>query len=610
MAMVSITDEELVRPADFYSRRSNELRVAAEESAARYTKHTQILIILGLLACIAFFQSVFAKRWPLWTPVLVVSAGAWIVQKRHRCHLRSVQLCNLIEYYERGTARLVRKWDLLDDGDRFNDEGHFYSKDLDLFGHGSLYQLVCSARTNIARETLARWMKAPAARNEVHERQEAISELRARRDLPESIAAAGPTKVRDFRFEFFEAWVAEPSCAFPTLAPAVALLLALAAVVPPILYWSGLLSGQSFWAIFGGLLVVDAAFAVALRDRVKLILESLATLSFELPIIRELLHIMERERFSSAKLKTLADLVGHSRPTPSEAIRRLLQLIRVAQQREKDWFAYLSYCLLWGTQFAMAIERWRQHYGGQLLNWMAVLGEFEALISLSTYYYEHPADTFPELVEEGPLFEAEGLGHPLLDESTCVGNDLQLDHAVRFLIVSGSNMSGKSTLLRAVGANAVLAYMGATVRCAKLRLSSLTIGAAIRLQDSVVDGRSHFLAEMQRLRRMIEEADLVPLMFLVDEIMSGTNSHDRRIAAEWVIQALVLRGAIGAITTHDLALTDIAANGFPGRNVCFEDSGEFGSLSFDYRLRQGVVKHSNALNIAHLLGIDAAARQH
>jgi DNA mismatch repair ATPase MutS len=245
-----------------------------------------------------------------------------------------------------------------------------------------------------------------------------------------------------------------------------------------------------------------------------------------------------------------------------------------------------------------------------MLEWITTLGEIEALISLSTYSYEHPGDTVPELAEKGPVFEAEGLGHPLLAESTCVRNDLQFGDTVRFFIVSGSNMSGKSTFLRAVGLNAVLAYMGATVRCTKLRLSSLTIGAAIRMQDSVVDGRSHFLAEMQRLRRTIEEADHGPLLFLADEIMAGTNSHDRRIASEWVIRALMLRGAIGAISTHDLALTEIAANGLPGRNVCFEDSGEFGSLSFDYQLRQGVLSHSNALNIAHLLGIDTAAQQH
>jgi DNA mismatch repair ATPase MutS len=211
------------------------------------------------------------------------------------------------------------------------------------------------------------------------------------------------------------------------------------------------------------------------------------------------------------------------------------------------------------------------------------------------------------LLEGAPEFDARGLAHPLLNAAAAVRNDVQLGSGTRFLIVSGSNMSGKSTFLRAVGQNAVLAWMGAPVRCRRLRASRLAIGAAIRSQDSLTDGRSHFFAEMDRLRRMIAAADDGPMLFLADEILSGTNSHDRRIAAEWVVRALLLRGAIGVITTHDLALTEIAANGLPGRNVHFEDTGEGGDLHFDYTLRDGVLTRSNALNIAHLLGIDAAA---
>ena len=607
--MANPTDEELLRPSDFYVRRSGELRGAAEEVAVLHSRYTQFLVLLGLLGCALLYESVVAKRLPLWPTILVIPAGAWVVQRRHRCHLKSVELHSLLEYYEKGFARLSRKWDSLDDGDNFREPNHLYAEDLNLFGQGSLYQLLCSARTRIAQQTVASWMKSPANRDEIRGRQEAISELRSRRDLPEAVAAAGAIKAGDFRPEFFKMWVAEPCAKFSILAPTTAFVLALAAIAAPFLFWSGFVDGQGFWSMFSTLLVVDALFALALRGRAKILLKSLPTLAVELPILRELLQIAEREQFSSTKLKVLASRLGRSRPAASGQIGRLLRLTRLAQQRENEWFAYLSYCLLWGTQFAMAIERWRQLHGAQLLDWMASLGEFEALISLSTYHYEHPADTFPELLDEGPVFEGEGLGHPLLEESTCVRNDLELGGAVRFLIVSGSNMSGKSTFLRAMGVNAVLAYMGAPVRCARLRLSSLTIGAAIRMQDSVVDGRSHFLAEMQRLRRMIETAGDAPLLFLADEIMSGTNSHDRRIAAEWVIQALMLRGAIGVITTHDLALTEIATNGLSGRNVCFEDSGEFGSLSFDYKLRQGVVKHSNALNIAHLLGIDTAAQQ-
>ena len=334
------------------------------------------------------------------------------------------------------------------------------------------------------------------------------------------------------------------------------------------------------WIYLVALFSIQAIFAGTFRRQVKSVLESLGPLSIELPIVRELLQIVEREQFSSEKLRRLLVPWRAMGSAASSNIRRLQRFIRLVKERENEWFAYLSYCLLWATQFAMAIEHWRRRHGAQMLEWVAALGEFEALISLSTYSYEHPEDTFPELVENGPEFEAEGLGHPLLDETTCVRNDLQLSDAVRFLIVSGSNMSGKSTFLRAIGLNVILALMGAPVRCAKLRLSPLAIGAAIRIQDSVIDGRSHFLAEMQRLRRMIEVADQKPLMFLADEIMSGTNSHDRRIATEWVVRALMLRGAIGAITTHDLALTEIATNGLPGRNVYFEDSGESGNLIF------------------------------
>jgi hypothetical protein len=573
--MASLTDEELVRPSEFYARRTDELRVATRKNAARYSRYTQFLMVLGSLACVALYQSIFANRLPLWPVILVILAAALIVQRRHRCHLRSVRLSSLIEYYHKAAARLAQKWDLLDGGERFIDQDHFYSTDLDLFGQGSLYQLLCSARTHIARETLAHWMKAPAKLEEIHARHEVISELRLRRELPELLATAGPMQVSDFRPEFLKAWVAEASPRFPMWAPLVAFLLALAAILLPILYWSGSLSRQTLWVTLGALLFTEVIFGATFHGRVKAVLESLGTLSIELPTMRELLQIIEREQFSSSKLKRLADHLGQERPAASGQIRRLLRLIRLVKQRENEWFAYPSFCLLWGTQFAMAIERWRRAHGAQMLAWIAALGELEALISLSTYFYEHPGDTFPELVEKGPVFDAQGLGHPLLEESTCTRNDLQLGDTVRFLIVSGSNMSGKSTFLRAIGLNAVLAYMGAPVRCTKLRLSSLTIGAAVRMQDSVVDGRSHFL----------------------------------RIATEWVIRALMLRGAIGAITTHDLALTEIATNGLPGRNVCFEDSGEFGSLSFDYKLREGVLSRSNTLNIAHLLGIDAAAQR-
>ncbi len=605
--MTSITDKGNDRPSAFYACRANELISDIDDKVSSLSFYNFGLATLGFIAIAVLYYAFISKLWPLLALASVAVIAVFVLRQRHACQRRLMQLWNLADYYEKGISRLTRKWEFLDTGEVFTDQDHFYSKDLDLFGRGSLFQLLCSARTQMGRETLAKWMRAPASIAEIRDRQAAISELRERRELPESLAAAGPMQAFDCRPEFLKTWAAESCAPFPSWARPLALFLALAALALPILVCLGLLDLHNLWACAVSVLTIQGIFALVLRPQVKRVLESMGPLSVELPIVRELLEIVERERFSSTKLHILASALARDGLAASGKIHRLQILIRLLKERDNEVFTYVSFCLLWGTQFTMAIEHWRLRHGAELQAWVAALGEFEALISLSTYSYEHPGDTVPLLLENSRILEAEGLGHPLLDEVSCVRNDLQLGDTVRFLIVSGSNMSGKSTFLRAIGLNVVLANMGAPVRCARLRLSLLTIGAAIRIQDSVVDGRSHFLAEMQRLRRMIEMADQAPLLFLADEIMSGTNSHDRRIATEWVVQALMLRGAIGTITTHDLALTEIATNGLPGRNVFFEDSGESGNLSFDYKLRQGVLSRSNALNIAHLLGIDRAA---
>jgi hypothetical protein len=596
-----------VPPFEFYARRAEEVRAATDASFATHSRYTQGLVVLGLVACFLVYQALVNKTAPLWSAGLVVPIAALVEYQRRRSRLDFMKLRSLSEFYGKGSARLTHNWERLDSGDDFLDQDHLYAKDLDLFGRGSLYQLVSSARTQIGSQTIASWMTSPANAAEIRSRQAAVAELRNRRDLPERLASAAPTQVSDFCPDFLKQWLNERGAPFPAWSPYVAFMLALTAVAVPILYFSGLLALPTLWNAIVLLFIADVIFAANFRTRIKSVLDSLGSLSIELPVLRALLEIMEREQFSSSKLTELASSLRGSGLSASQTLNRLHRLIRLAKLRDDELLAYPCFCLLWGTQFGMAIDRWRRRRGLQLLNHMAALGELDALISLSTYSYEHPADPFPEIVETGPLFDAEGLGHPLLKEDVCVRNDVRLDDKVRFLIVSGSNMSGKSTFLRAIGTNIVLALMGAPVRCAKLKLSPVALGAAIRIQDSLVDGRSHFMAEMQRLRRMIESAGEGCLMFLADEIMGGTNSHDRRIATEWVLRALVQRGAIGAISTHDLALTEIAANGLPGRNVFFEDSGDSGTLSFDYKLREGILTRSNALNIAHILGIDTAA---
>jgi MutS domain V len=599
--------DDSTNPLDFYGRRSRELQVDAEEARNKTSVSRLSLAVLALLACWLGYKSFIVRQFPLWLPAVVIPFAVLINRQLKRSKQRSLQIASLLDYCDKGTARLKRDWKPLDEGKEFADREHFYAADLDLFGRGSLFQLLCSARTQTGRETLATWMKAPASREEVLARHGAVCEIRARQDLRESLASAGSKTSTDCKPETFRAWLEESQLAYPGWARAAAIALVTVTVSLPVLYWIGLFTLHTLWTALGVMLAVEAVFAAQFLEETRSTVNSIGPPSTELPIIFALLQLIESEPFSAPRLAALKTrLTGTS---ASQNIRSLQRLMSLAKERDYSWFTALSWCLLWTTQFSMAIDRWRRRHGAEMLEWLTILGEYEALVSIANYSFEHSADVLPELMEQGPFLHAESLAHPLLKETVSVRNDLHLDGALRFLIISGSNMSGKSTFLRSVGLNAVLAWMGAPVRCAKLQISQLAIGAAIRVEDSLLDGRSHFLAEMQRLRRMIVTAGEKPLLFLADEIMIGTNSQDRRIAAEWVVRALVLRGALGLITTHDLALTELATNGLPGGNVHFEDSGERGELLFDYKLRPGLLMRSNALNIARMLGIDDAATQ-
>jgi DNA mismatch repair ATPase MutS len=261
---------------------------------------------------------------------------------------------------------------------------------------------------------------------------------------------------------------------------------------------------------------------------------------------------------------------------------------------------------MYSVQVAFAAERWREAHGGALRLWVDAIGQMEALLALASYSFEHPADPFPEFVAGPASFDGEGIGHPLVPAALCVRNDVSIAGEVRVLLVSGSNMSGKSTLLRAVGMNIVLSMAGAPVRARHLRLNPLHVGASIRVNDSLQEGSSRFYAEIKRLRQILDFAVGDPsLLFLLDELLQGTNSKDRRIGAEGIVHALVKRGAIGLVSTHDLALTDIggAVEGHL-RNVHFQDELENGKMTFDYKLREGVVTKSNGLELMRSIGLD------
>ncbi|HEY0788808.1 MAG TPA: DNA mismatch repair protein MutS [Thermoanaerobaculia bacterium] len=596
------------------------------------------LTAFAILLAVVWFALIRPRIEPAW---LLLPAALFLVllvlHARNRARLERVDRSSA--FWQLALARATHAWAGKGaTGARFSSPHHPYADDLDLFGDASLFQRISLARTAVGEETLARWLTEPADAGEVALRQDAVRELSARVDLRETIALAGEEAHAGVESSRLLRWAAAPDVRFSaaerllTRAVAVlagaALLGALPAIFAPD---SAGGSRLPIW-ILGGAIALVALVSLRLRARTGRIIAGVEDAGLDLELVASLLAIIERERFASERLARLARSLEVDGEAPSRRIARLRRLLVLLDSRRNQFFLPFAALILWGPQLAFAIERWRRESGRKIETWITAVGELEALSSFAAFAFENPEYAFPDVspgfsvrrppfaaagtenpaagngerrTENGPCFRAKRLGHPLIHPDRLVRNDVTLGAEPALLLVSGSNMSGKSTLLRSVGVAAVLAAAGAPVCAASLEISPLRVGASIRIHDSLQEGASRFWAEIKRLQDL---GDLArgdrPLLFLLDEILAGTNSHDRRIGAEAVLRRFLERGAIGLVTTHDLALADVAESLAPrARNVHFEDRLEDGVMVFDYRMRDGVVARSNALALMKTLGL-------
>lgn len=538
--------------------------------------------------------------WWIFLPLAVFLAFVFFHQG---VRIKARRAKRAVTFYDQGIARLEDRWSGQGQhGTEFFDEYHPYAQDLDLFGKGSLFELLCTARTRGGEATLAAWLCAPASLEEIRARQVAVTELRLQLDLRETVALLGEDVRAGLHPEELTAWAQAPPLSSLTVKRIIAA--GLAGLTVFTLIGQVVFGWGPVW--FLAVLLLKFAFEMRLRPWMRQAGIGVTHALRDLTLISQLLGHLEAEHFLSPRLVALRSALHTNGYPPSQQITRLRQWIALLESAKNQLFIPIAFLLLWETQIMLAIEAWRGKSGPAIPRWLTALGEFEAFCALASYSYEHPQDPFPELSAKGPSFEAEEIGHPLLPRAQCVRNTLKLGTELRVLLVSGSNMSGKSTLLRTVGINIVLALAGAPVCAQRLQLSPLAIGATLRVQDSLQSGSSRFYAEISRLRQLMDLANgPAPLLFLLDEILHGTNSHDRRVGAEALIQGFINRNAIGLVTTHDLALTHIVETLAPrAANVCFEDHLGDGKLVFDYRMRPGIVQKSNALELMRSVGLE------
>ncbi len=566
----------------------------------RVGNYRLVLVLAAiLLAWLSFWRGALSGRWLLLPLALFIGLVVWHARIARRQTLAQRGLA----YYDRGLARLDDRWaGSGNSGEGFWDPQHVYADDLDVFGRGSLFELIDAARTATGEKTLANWFLAPASRGTVLARQEAARELRERLDLREDIALLGEDVRAEVHADALDRWGSAPAIHFAAALRPVALILAVVAIATLAAFLAGLIPLSPFLVLLAG----NAIFIALVRLRVKRIIEGVETPGSDLRVLSLTLERLEAEQFTSPLLRELRATLDVQHRPASQRIARLERWVELLDSSDHVLVRALAPVVLWREQIAMAIEAWRTEMGPLVGAWLEAVGHFEALSSLAALSYERPSWSFPILTEDaGPRFEAQALLHPLLAAARSVPNDVGLGDELRLLIVSGSNMSGKSTLLRAIGLNAVLAWAGAPVAARELRISALQVGASLRAVDSLPDGRSRFFTEISRIRRVMDlTAGERQVLFLLDELLSGTNSHDRRIGATAIVKALVERGAMGLITTHDLALAQIEQGlGRAAKNVHFDDQIVDGRIEFDYQLRDGVVVRSNALELMRAVGL-------
>ncbi|MCU1252647.1 MAG: mismatch repair ATPase (MutS family) [Edaphobacter sp.] len=576
------------------------MQVAHFENVHRRFGNIRLLLVIATLiaAWFSLHREAFSPWWLLLAVVLFLAIAilhAKVLRQR-ACAERAV------DFYRKGLARIEDRWlGTGQTGERIDVHSSLYATDLDLFGQGSLFQLLSLARTRMGEDTLAAWLLSPSSVPQLTQRHAAVAELRSRLDLREDIAILGDGLKVGIHPDALTQWAEAPNQLTHRWLRWLSLLLAIAAIAAAIV-WAEFGTKAPFFAI----VIIETIITALLRKRTDAVFHATEHALEDLQLLSSLLARLEREQFEAPRLQALKAELSSHHLLGSQAIARLRTIVEYIRSLDNPLMRILNIPLLYVVQVAYAAEAWRTAHGAALRSWLNAIGEVEALLFLSAYSYEHPSDPFPEFLEGPPCFHAEQLGHPLIPAAKCVRNDISVCDETKVLLISGSNMSGKSTLMRAVGVNTILAMAGAPVRAQRLQLTPLQIGASILINDSLQEGNSRFYAEITRLRHICDLAEKhPPVLFLLDELLQGTNSKDRLIGAEGVVRALLASGAIGLISTHDLALTKIGGQQDNRlRNVHLQDEIQDGRMTFNFKLHEGVVTKSNGIELMRLIGLE------
>jgi hypothetical protein len=598
---------EASQPADIY-REHLRKRQQRLQKLGRWDQRISTVRGLAFFSFLALIWRFYAgDNIPEYSIAIPLGLFVLLVVAHLKLRDRTEQVERSVKHYQRALDRLKGRWqETGSDGERYRDPDHPYANDLDLFGPGSLFELITRCQTRLGEDRIAEWFRAPAEQDQIIARQQAIQELSENVKLREELDVLQPPLKETADQNLLQTWAEKASDQKPFWL--MILITALSISSLGLLY--GAYTGITPLSPFIAVLTTQILILLIYKPSLQAEFMAAEHMRDGLPVAVSVLKLIESQPHNSPALKQIQDRLNVEGKPPSVRLNQLLRSVNLLSNCARNQFL-APLAILFGMHFHITyrIIRWKHRFGPHISDWLLSIGEWEAMLSFAGHHFEFPQNTFPVIETAGPSFSGENMKHPLLERDQCIPNSLSLDAKQKLLLVSGSNMSGKSTLLRTVGSNLVLSYAGCSVHADSLKLSVMQIGAAMRVSDSLREGKSLFYAVVTRLKQIVDLTNEPrELFYLIDEILPGTNSHDRRLGAEGVLRSLVARNTLGLVTTHDLALTQIVDT-LEGQatNVHFEDHLQDGKMSFDYHLRSGVVKKSNALELMKMIGLDVAA---
>ncbi|MBL7859134.1 MAG: hypothetical protein JNM57_15685 [Cyclobacteriaceae bacterium] len=583
----------------FYAKRKTDFSLLLDQAKMKINWISNLRLITALAIVVLLYVG-FSNFALLYGLIPLLFLFVLLMQKHGKLFQEKIHLENLVKINQTEIAALQGDYTSLATGAEFIQVQHPYSYDLDLFGEGSLFQHINRCGTFSGKNTLANHLAHPlSTADAIQKRQQAHAELIPKTEFRQHVLAYGMEvgDQPDDRNQLKE-WIEHPSFLYPKkfyryflmIVPALTVFTVSAAFI-----WSALTPGAVLlagfqWAFLGFHLKRVTIFHQYI-SRKKMVLEKFA----------RVLRIIQQEKFNSSLLKQISDKAHEA----DQKVQALASLVNALDARQNSMTnLVVNSLLLYDLQCIYRLEKWKDRNAANLLSWIDLVSETEALCSISTFAFSHNDFSFPT-ISTSLTITAKGLGHPLIHAQERVTNDLEMNPHQSVLIITGANMAGKSTFLRTLGVNVVLALAGAPVCASAFECPVLQLRSGMRTTDSLKDHQSYFYAELNRLKSIMDELrNDQPLLILLDEILKGTNSTDKQSGSIALVKQLLHHPCLAVIATHDIVLGELEKE-YPGsiRNFCFEASIENEQLHFDYKLKTGVATKMNATFLMKKMGI-------